>query len=136
MSQAPRWIVKLSLSLFVTMVVLCLGLFVFVRCTTEYRVTEPHGVRTSQVDASEQRVIVRGTVLDAESGEPLADATVTAPDGSETRSDASGRFEFVDLAEELSGPLRAASADGRSAENPLRPLRRGVLEVVLRLRKP
>lgn len=84
----------------------------------------------------EERVIVRGTTLDAGSFEPLPGVRVTAPDGATTVSDASGRFEFVGLPEGLSGSLAARADDGRTAENPLRPLARGVLEVVLRLRRP
>ncbi|MCC6406759.1 MAG: hypothetical protein IT453_06320, partial [Planctomycetes bacterium] len=53
----------------------------------------PSSVGASEDDADEDRVLVRGTVLDAESGEPLAGATVTAPDGSTAVSDALGRFE-------------------------------------------
>ncbi|MCK6444831.1 MAG: hypothetical protein L6Q99_00410 [Planctomycetes bacterium] len=81
-------------------------------------------------------MIVRGTTLDAESFEPVPGIRVTAPDGSTVVSDAAGRFEFVGLAEGLSGSLVARAEDGRTAENPLRPLARGVLEVVLRLRRP
>jgi hypothetical protein len=93
-------------------------------------------VTSAASTVGEVRVVLRGTVLDAQSGEPVAGADVIAPDGSTTRSDSTGRFEFVDLPEELSGPLTATGEHGEVASNTLRPLRRGVLEVVLRLRAP
>jgi hypothetical protein len=86
--------------------------------------------------ARTEPVVVRGTTLDALSGEPLAGVEVTLPNGERASSDAAGRFEFAGLPEGLSGPLRALAADGATAENPLRPLVPGVLEVVLRLRRP
>lgn len=133
--SSPRRLLRPDLAAFV-LLALALGLVVWSRARREpgrTAASAPGG--PAAAEPREERVVVRGTTLDAESGEPLPGVEVTAPDGSRTRSDAAGRFEFVDLPEDLSGPLRARADDGRSAENPLRPLARGVLEVVLRLRR-
>lgn len=134
MSNAPRWAVGVSVGVIVMLV---LAFFVAKRLANPPRKAFPSSaVGSSHADADEERVIVRGTVLDAQSSEPLSDVEVVAPNGTKTRSDSAGRFEFVDLPEELSGPLTATAKDGATAENRLRPLRPGVLEVVLRLRAP
>ena len=75
--------------------------------------------------------IVRGTVLDASSGRPLAGALVQGPGGKQTTSDKDGRFELQHLPVGAGGEIVATTQDGRSGRNQLRSLREGVLEVVL-----
>jgi len=75
--------------------------------------------------------VVTGTVLDAASGEPIAEARVEGPGGAHTTTDRHGRFELR-LAAGTSGELRAAASAERSARVVLRPLEAGRLEVVLR----
>jgi hypothetical protein len=77
--------------------------------------------------------VVAGTVVEAATLAPLEGARVVAPDGSEAQSDASGRFEIRGLALGTQGELRATLGE-LSGSVHLRPVSRGVLEVVLALR--
>jgi hypothetical protein len=89
--------------------------------------------------AEEAGYEVRGTVLEAATGQPLAGATVRAPGGATATSDERGRFA---LRAEGAGRLEAEAPGGLRAANPLEPPRReqhgepggGRLEVVLHLR--
>lgn len=84
------------------------------------------------VDPSSATIV--GTTLDAATGEPLEGVEVTAPGGAHATSGPDGRFSIPGLAIGTEGTLTARASDGRKAENRLRPLRAGELEVVLRLR--
>ncbi len=79
---------------------------------------------------------IAGVTLDAESGEPLEGVEVSAPNGATATSGPDGRFLIEGLPLGSSGDLRARSSDGREAKNPLRSLRAGRLELVMRLRRP
>lgn len=82
-------------------------------------------------EGANTRTHVAGTVLDRATGEPIADALVTLPDGREARTDARGRFLVADLAVGLSGDLVARAEGGREGRVALRPLGRRQLEVVV-----
>lgn len=77
---------------------------------------------------------VRGTVLDASSGRPLAGALVQGPGGTQSTSDRDGRFELQRLPVGAPGEILATTEDGRSGRNHLRSIREGVLEVVVFVR--
>lgn len=76
-------------------------------------------------------VAVTGTVLDTRTGEPVADANVRGPHDTRARTDERGRFELRGLQLGDAGELTARAEDGRSGSVALRPLRGGVLEVVI-----
>ncbi|MBI5363753.1 MAG: carboxypeptidase regulatory-like domain-containing protein [Planctomycetes bacterium] len=76
---------------------------------------------------------VAGTLLDAATGAPAPDVTVTGPHGRTARSDARGRFALDGLRVGDEGEVTARAGDGRSASVHLRPLKSGTLEVVLHL---
>ena len=86
--------------------------------------------------AGETTAEIRGTVVDALSGAPVAGASIEGPAGARATSDEHGRFHLTGLPVGAEGELVARSKQGAEAHNPLRPLRSGTLEVVLRLRKP
>ena len=88
---------------------------------------------THSGSAKDGRARVVGTVVDAASGDVLANVKVDGPNGRSTRSDAHGRFEFTDLEIGTEGELTAATDDGRKARVPLRRLAVGRLEVVLQM---
>lgn len=85
-------------------------------------------------DRADGPVILFGTAVEASSGRPLPGVQVEGPGGAQTRTDENGRFVLRGLVAGAEGELRAATADGRTAANRLRPLRPGQLEVVLYLR--
>ena len=76
--------------------------------------------------------VVMGTVIEASSGKPVEGAVVRAPDGTETTTDAEGRFRLKGLAHGTQGPLTATLGLLRGTVQ-LRPLEGGRLEVVLHL---
>lgn len=80
------------------------------------------------------RARITGTAVEAATGRPVEGVEVLGPAGSRAWTDAAGRFELVDLPAGLAGALEARGAGGLVAQNRLRPLRAGTLEVVLRLR--
>ena len=86
--------------------------------------------------AGETTAEIRGTVVDALTGVPVAGASIEGPAGARATSDEHGRFHLTGLPVGAEGDLVARSKQGGEAHNPLRPLRSGTLEVVLRLRKP
>ena len=86
--------------------------------------------------AGETSAEISGTVVDALSGLPVAGASIEGPAGTRATSDEHGRFRLKDLPVGAEGELVARTKDGSEARNPLRPLRPGTLEVVLRLRRP
>ena len=86
--------------------------------------------------AGEMTAEIRGTVVDALTGVPVAGASIEGPAGARATSDEHGRFHLTGLPVGAEGDLVARSKQGAEARNPLRPLRSGTLEVVLRLRKP
>ena len=86
--------------------------------------------------AGETTAEIRGTVIDALTGVPVAGASIEGPAGARATSDEHGRFHLTGLPVGAEGDLVARSKQGGEAHNPLRPLRSGTLEVVLRLRKP
>jgi hypothetical protein len=83
--------------------------------------------------ANETSACVLGTVIDAATGEPVANVEVEGPNDRSTRSDAHGRFEFKNLEIGTEGEIKAATDDGRKARIALRRLAPGRLEVVLHL---
>lgn len=83
--------------------------------------------------SNDHTALVVGTVVDAATGKPVADAIVRGPNGKEVRSDEHGRFELAALETGTSGDVKAKTSDGRSATVPLRHLSAGTLEVVLHL---
>jgi hypothetical protein len=76
---------------------------------------------------------VAGTVLDAATGEPVANVKVEGPRDTSARSDAKGRFRLKGLHAGDQGEVRAETSDGRRARLQLRKLAAGELEVVLHL---
>ncbi|MFT5284788.1 MAG: hypothetical protein ACI8TQ_000946 [Planctomycetota bacterium] len=80
--------------------------------------------------------VVAGVTIHAATGQPLANVTLTLPDGTTAVSDASGRFEMVGMLPGLEGLLEASHEDGLLGSNRLLPLAGGRLEVVVRLRRP
>ena len=77
--------------------------------------------------------VVRGVVVDVQSGESLVGVRVEGPDGSQAVSDPRGRFILTGLREGDSGVIRAWRSDDWKAEVPLRPLKQGGVSVVLHL---
>lgn len=77
---------------------------------------------------------VRGTVLDASSGRPLAGVLVQGPGGTQSTSDREGHFELQRVPVGVDGEILATTGDGRWGKNRLRTVREGVLEVVLFVR--
>ena len=77
--------------------------------------------------------VVRGVVVDVQDGEPLVGVRVEGPGGTRAVSDPRGRFVLTGLDEGLDGSVRAWRSDGWEVKLPLRPLKRGALEVTLRL---
>jgi hypothetical protein len=85
--------------------------------------------------AGETNAEIRGTVVDALTGAPVSGATISGPGGARGTSDEHGRFHLTGLPVGAEGEVVARTKNGGEARNPRRPLRSGVLEVVLRLRK-
>lgn len=77
--------------------------------------------------------VVKGVVVDVQDGEPLVGIRVEGPGGKRAVSDPRGRFVLTGLDEGLEGSVRAWRSDGWEVNLPLRPLKRGALEVTLRL---
>jgi hypothetical protein len=77
--------------------------------------------------------VVKGVVVDVQDGEPLVGVRVEGPGGTRAVSDPRGRFVLTGLDEGLEGSVRAWRSDGWEVKLPLRPLKRGALEVTLRL---
>lgn len=88
-----------------------------------------------RASSSTTHAVVVGTVVDAATGEAVANADVEGPADQKTRSDARGRFEFKPLAVGTEGEITASTNDGRKARVTLRRLAPGRLEVVLQLTK-
>lgn len=93
----------------------------------------PVGYAVGALEASAPASL-RGTVVDAATGEPLAGARLEGPSGASAVSDADGRFELRGIAPGTSGQLVATMPDGRHGSNRLRSLRSGALEVVVFVR--
>jgi hypothetical protein len=85
---------------------------------------------------SPESAVVRGTVLDALDGEPVAGARIETPSGEVVVTDEQGRFEVVGLpaGEELD--LVATREGGGSGTVHLRANRPSELEVVVHVRTP
>ncbi|MDZ4774857.1 MAG: hypothetical protein SGI72_17170 [Planctomycetota bacterium] len=79
------------------------------------------------------RSAIVGTVIDAATGEAVANVRVEGPRQKSTRSDARGRFVFDDLEIGTEGEVSASTDDGRKARIALRRLAPGRLEIVLQL---
>ena len=77
---------------------------------------------------------VTGTVVEAATGRPVADARVEGPAGAVAVTDARGRFRLEGLSSGAQGKLVALGANGLRGENRLRPLAVRTLEVVIYLR--
>ena len=107
------------------------------RQAAEEERSEAEALREASFEAAERGgpAVIRGTTIDAASGQPLPGVAVQGPGGTTATSDRDGRFELPGLPVGFEGELVATSDDGRSARNPLRPLKEGPLEVVLVLRK-
>ena len=91
---------------------------------------------TQQISEATRTAIVVGTVVDAASGEPLADVRVEGPGGKHATSDAAGHFQVAAFPAGTEGELTAKTADGRSGRVMLRKLEPRPLEVVIQLSKP
>lgn len=91
---------------------------------------------TRQISDTKHVAIVVGTVLDAASGEPVADVRVEGPEGKHATSDSSGRFQFAAFTVGTEGELTAKTSDGRRGRVKLRKLEPRPLEVVIQLSKP
>ena len=94
----------------------------------------PHAPALS--GAGETTAAISGTVVDALTGLPVAGVSIEGPGGARATSDERGRFHLTGLPVGAEGEVVARAKDGAEARNPLRPLRSGTLEMVLRLRKP
>ncbi len=114
---------------------LCLATLSWCACGTdgtERAASSPGGASAEGARAA----TISGTVVDAATGEPVAGVTVRGPGGAAASTDARGRFTLSGLPVGAEGELIAEAEDGARAENRLRPLRAGVLEVVVHLRRP
>ena len=85
----------------------------------------------SQIGSGE--CLVKGVVVDVQDGEPLVGVRVEGPDGTSAVSDPRGHFILIGLEEGQEGRIRAWRSDGWEVERPLRPLKKGTLEIVLHL---
>src|SRR6516225_9958164 len=83
---------------------------------------------SGSLDAAAEAVVT-GTCIDAETGERVAGAKIEAPGGKSAVSGRDGRFEIRGLHAGDEGELIARMSDGRKAQNHLRPLSPGTLEV-------
>ena len=110
-----------------------LALAALAACCADERGSARSGSASSAADAP---MTIAGTLLDAASGEPVANVTVRGPRSSTSRSDERGRFELRGLAVGDEGDVNAEASDGRKASLRVRPLRGGTLEVVLNLVRP
>lgn len=93
-------------------------------CANEPRSNSGHGA----VDGT---VVVTGTVIDAATGAPVAEARLRGPRDTRATSDDKGRFELRGLQVGDAGELEATTEDRRAGRVPLRKLRPGPLEVVV-----
>src|SRR5262245_37588921 len=80
---------------------------------------------------ADTEVVIAGSVLDAASGEPVAEAVVRGPRDTRTTSDSRGRFELEGLHAGDAGRVEAVAEDGRRGGIELRPQRGGRTEVVI-----
>jgi hypothetical protein len=78
-------------------------------------------------------VEVRGTALDARTGDLLAGVRVAGPEGTRAVSDRHGRFKLHGLREGDSGEVRGTLQDGRTDSVMLQPLSKARIDLVLRL---
>ena len=78
-------------------------------------------------------VEVRGTALDARTGDLLAGVRIAGPGDSRAVSDRHGRFELHGLRVGDRGEVRGTLQDGRADSVTLRPLTEARIELVLRL---
>jgi len=86
---------------------------------------------SSNAAGDDGTVVIAGTVLDAASGEPVAEAEVRGPRDTRAESDERGRFELEGLEPGDEGPLEARCDDGRRGSVTLRPQRGGRTEVLI-----
>ncbi|MCC7013432.1 MAG: carboxypeptidase regulatory-like domain-containing protein [Planctomycetes bacterium] len=84
--------------------------------------------------SSSAHATVRGTTMDAQSGEPLAHVLLEGPGGASAQSDEHGRFVLEGLSVGAEGELRARAPGGRVGSVSLRKLAAGELEVVVHVR--
>ncbi len=105
-------------------------------CGSSQRAGEdaPSGPGPIPASAKSGPPVVVGTVLEAASGQPVAGATVTGPNGATAETDADGRFRLKGLSAGDGGTLKAVGPAGLEGQVKLRPLAGGRLEVVLHLR--
>ncbi len=87
------------------------------------------GDRASRMDSG--RAELSGTVLDRATGERIAGAEVTLPDGRHATCDSNGRFLLRDLTTGMRGAVTARAPDGREGRSILRPLAARPLEIVI-----
>lgn len=95
--------------------------------------TSPDGPPTTRQVGE---VEVRGTALDARTGELLAGVRITGPGESRAVSDRHGRFVLHGLHEGDAGEVRGTLQDGRVDSVVLQPLAKVRIELVLRLAQP
>ena len=77
---------------------------------------------------------ITGSVLDAQSGEPLEGVRVEGPRSTHASSDSHGRFVLDGLVEGDHGAIVARTKEGRTAQIEVRALAPGALEIVLHMR--
>ena len=87
----------------------------------------------TQASSGSDAVVVSGTCVDAQTGEPLRGVEIRGPHGVHAVSDAHGRFELRGLAPGDHGELAAKDSRGRVRTLALRPLEAGPLEVVVHI---
>jgi len=80
-----------------------------------------------------ERVRVRGTVMRADTGEPVEGARVVGPGGVSARSGPGGTFVLKAIPRGAQGEVRATLEDDWSAAVTLRPIETPEIEIVLHL---
>lgn len=86
-------------------------------------------------EQGEHEAVVVGTVVDAATGKPVANARIEGPGGHKTSSDDSGRFRLEGLEVGATGEVKATAQDGRTASVTLRRLSDKKLEIVLSVKR-
>lgn len=95
-----------------------------------------HEPRSSARSGADQPCVVTGTVVDAASGAPVAQARIRGPRDTRATSDEKGRFELRGLEVGDAGEVEATTEDRRTGRVTLRKLRGGPLEVVVHVAPP
>ncbi len=113
-------------------VLLCAVLFAASACCARDPRSAGGASQGTGVDAA---VVVVGTVVDAASGDAVAEARVKGPRGVKAVTDEKGKFELKGLEVGDEGEVVVTTDDRRRGSVVLRKLRGGVLEVVVHVEK-